>query len=156
MNAQQKIYNKNGFENLFFDNNYDDNSELIPNVAFVVDRYQGLSITTLQDQTSTFIAEANLLTKQVFEFIESIEIQIRSHIRVICILAEFFGHDPQLLASSMLKELTSVNNEDFQKYAHLIPQFERKKRSPSPQSFLEWLGKLKIRDGKEILGHNQF
>ena len=156
MNAQQKIYNKNGFDNLFFDYNFDDSSDLIPNVGFVVDRHQGLSITTLQDQTSTFIAEANLLTKQIFEFIESIEVQIKSHIRVICILAEFFGHNPQLLASSMLKELTSANNEEFQKYAHLIPQFERKKRSPSPQSFLEWLGKLKIRDGKEILGHIKF
>ena len=138
MNAQQKIYNKNGFEDLFFDYNFDDSSDLIPNVGFVVDRHQGLSITTLQDQTSTFIAEANLLTKQIFEFIESIEVQIKSHIKVICMLAGFFGHNPQLLASSMLKELTSANNEEFQKYAHLIPQFERK--SAHPRLRASWNG----------------
>ena len=69
---------------------------------------------------------------------------------MICILAEFFGHDPQLLATSMLKELTSANNEEFQKYEHLIPQFNRKKRSPLPQSFLEWLGKLRSEMEKEF------
>ena len=130
LNIQTKIYSD---ENIQI-NHQPASEDFIPQIRFVVDRHQELSLVDYHNENDTFIVMSNDLSDAILSLKSQLENQITIFIREIAILAKYFGFDPAASASDMLTHLTTTNNQNYSDYEYLLPVFGKAKR----MSFLEW------------------
>ena len=131
LNIQTKIYSD---ENIQI-NHQPASEDFIPQLRFVVDRHQELSLADYHNEDDTFIVMSNDLSDAILSLISQLESQITIFIREISILAKYFGFDPSTSARAMLTHLTTTNNQSYTDFEYLLPIFGKAKR----MSFLEWV-----------------
>ena len=130
LNIQTKIYSDDNLQL-----NYQPAEEdYIPQIRFVVDRHQELSLVDYHDQNNSFIVMSNDLSEEILSLISQLENQITIFIREVSMLGKYFGFEPTTSARAMLNHLTTSNNKSYTDFEYLLPVFGKAKR----MSFLEW------------------
>lgn len=130
LEIQTKIYSDDNLQL-----NYQPAEEdFIPEIRFVVDRHQELSLVNYHDENNSFIVVSNDLSDAILSMISQLESQITLFIREVSMLGKYFGFEPSTSARAMLKHLSTSNNQSYADFDYLLPTFGKSKR----MSFLEW------------------